>query len=68
MIPLQLETTARGPRRTCGAALKQIYGMGTRRYVHCPFTSNEEEVDNDKKNESGGTSFFGVVLTMEDDE
>ena len=38
------------------------------RYVECPFTSNEEEIDNDKNNESGVTLFFGVGLTMEDDE
>ncbi len=34
VIPLQLETAARGgQRRTRGAALKQIHGIGTRRYV-----------------------------------
>ena len=33
VIPLQLETVARGDRRTRGAALKQIHGMGTKRYV-----------------------------------
>jgi hypothetical protein len=33
VIPLQLEMTKRGARRTHGAALKRIHGMGTRRYV-----------------------------------
>ena len=33
VIPLQLESVARGDRRTRGAVLKQIHGMGTRRYV-----------------------------------
>jgi hypothetical protein len=33
VLPLQLETAARGGQRTHGAALKQIHGMGTRRYV-----------------------------------
>ena len=33
VIPLQLEAAARGGRRTCGATLKPIHGMGTRRYV-----------------------------------
>ena len=33
VILLQLEATVRGTRRTRGAALKQIHGMGTRRYV-----------------------------------
>jgi hypothetical protein len=32
VIPLQLEAE-RGSRRTRGAALKEIHGMGTRRYV-----------------------------------
>ncbi len=31
--PLQLETVSREGQRTRGAALKQIHGMGTRRYV-----------------------------------
>ncbi len=31
--PMQLETAVRGGQRTRGAALKQIHGMGTRRYV-----------------------------------
>ena len=30
------------------------------RYVHCPFTSNEEEVDNDKKMRAGGHRFLGL--------
>jgi hypothetical protein len=30
VLPLQLEATARGTRRTRGAAIKQIHGMGTR--------------------------------------
>ncbi len=33
MIPLQLEEATRGDRRTCDTVLKQIHGMGTRRYV-----------------------------------
>ncbi len=33
VIPLQLESTARGDRRTRGVSLKQIHGIGTRRYV-----------------------------------
>ncbi len=33
VLPLQLEAAARGGQRTRGAALKQIHGMGTRRYV-----------------------------------
>jgi hypothetical protein len=41
VIPLQLEAVARGPRRTRGATLKQIHGMGTKRYVL--------SVDNDKE-------------------
>jgi hypothetical protein len=36
VIPLQLEAAARGAWRTRGAALKQIHGMGTRRYVLSP--------------------------------
>jgi hypothetical protein len=32
VIPLQLESAARGDRRTCGADLNQIH-LGTRRYV-----------------------------------
>ena len=41
VIPLQLETVARGGQRTCGAALKQIHGMGTRRYVLSVDNDNE---------------------------
>jgi hypothetical protein len=41
VIPLQLEAAARGGRRTRGAALKQIQGMGTRRYVL--FVDNDNE-------------------------
>jgi hypothetical protein len=33
VIPLQLETVTSGGRRARGAVLKQIQGMGTRRYV-----------------------------------
>jgi hypothetical protein len=40
-IPLQLEEAARGGRRTRGAALKQIQGMGTRRYVLSVNNDNE---------------------------
>jgi hypothetical protein len=38
---LQLEVVARGGRRTRGAALKQIHGMGTRRYVLSADNDNE---------------------------
>ncbi len=41
VLPLQLETAARGSRRTRGAALKEIYGMGTRRYVLSVDNDNE---------------------------
>ncbi len=41
VIPLQLEAVARGGRRTRGAALKQIHGMGTRRYVLSVDNDNE---------------------------
>jgi hypothetical protein len=41
VIPLQLEETARGDRRTRGAALKQIHNMGTRRYVLSVDNDNE---------------------------
>jgi hypothetical protein len=41
VIPLQLETAARGGQRTCGASLKQIHGMGTRRYVLSVDIDNE---------------------------
>ena len=33
VIPLQLEAVTRGVRRTRDVTLKQIHGMGTRRYV-----------------------------------
>jgi hypothetical protein len=41
VIPLQLETVARGGPGTSGAALKQIHGMGTRRYVLSVDNDNE---------------------------
>jgi hypothetical protein len=41
VLPLQLETTARGARRTRDVALKQIHGMGTRRYVLSVDNDNE---------------------------
>ena len=41
VIPLQLEAAARGDRRTLGAVLKQIHGMGTRRYVLSLNNDNE---------------------------
>jgi hypothetical protein len=41
VIPLQLEATTRGARRTRAAALKQIHGMGTRRYVLSVDNDNE---------------------------
>ena len=42
VIPLQLEASARGgQRRTRGAALKQIHGMGTGRYVLSVDNDNE---------------------------
>jgi hypothetical protein len=40
-LELQLEAAARGARRTRGAALKQIHGMGTRRYVLSVDNDNE---------------------------
>ncbi len=43
VIPLQLEAAARGARRTRGTALKQIHGMGTRRYVLSVDTDNDNE-------------------------
>ncbi len=33
VLPLELEPAARGGQCTLGADLKQIHGMGTRRYV-----------------------------------
>ncbi len=41
VILLQLESTESGVRCTCGAALKQIHGMGTRRYVLSVDNDNE---------------------------
>ena len=41
VIPLQLETVSRGGRCTCGATMKHIHGMGTRRYVLCVDNDNE---------------------------
>ena len=41
VIPLQPEAAARGGWRTRGAALKQIQGMGTRRYVLSVDNDNE---------------------------
>jgi hypothetical protein len=41
VIPLQLEVVSRGDRNTCGAVLKQIHGMGTRRYVLSVDNDNE---------------------------
>ena len=41
VIPFQLETVARGGQRTRGAALNQIHGMGTRRYVLSVDNDNE---------------------------
>ena len=41
VIPLQLETVGRGVRGTCDTALKQIHGMGTRRYVLSVNNDNE---------------------------
>jgi hypothetical protein len=41
VIPLQLEAMSRGGQRTRGAALKQIHGMGTRRYVLSVDNDNE---------------------------
>jgi hypothetical protein len=39
--PLQLETVARGTRRTRGAVLKEIHDMSTRRYVQSVDNDNE---------------------------
>jgi hypothetical protein len=42
VIPLQLEEAARGgQRRTRDVALKQIHGMGTRRYILSVDNDNE---------------------------
>ena len=41
VIPLQLEVTVCGGWHTCGVTLKQIQGMGTRRYVLSVDNDNE---------------------------
>ncbi len=41
VIPIQLESTVRGGRCTRGATLKQIHGMGTKRYVLSVDNDNE---------------------------
>ncbi len=41
VIPLQLEVAVRGAQCMRGATLKQIHGMGTRRYVLCVDNDNE---------------------------
>jgi hypothetical protein len=41
LLPLQLESAARGTRRTHGAVLQHIHGMGTRRYVLSVDNDNE---------------------------
>jgi hypothetical protein len=41
VTPRQLKSSARGGRRTRDAALKQIHGMGTRRYVLSVDDDNE---------------------------
>jgi hypothetical protein len=41
VIPIQLKAAARGDRRTRVAALKQIHGMGTKRYVLSVDNDNE---------------------------
>jgi hypothetical protein len=41
VIPVQLEMAVRGGQRTHGEALKQIHGMGTRRYVLSVDNDNE---------------------------
>jgi hypothetical protein len=41
VIPLQLEEEARGGQRTHGVVLKQIHGMGTRRYILSVDNDNE---------------------------
>jgi hypothetical protein len=41
VIPLQLETVARGGQRTRNVTLKQIHDMGTRRYVLAVDNDNE---------------------------
>jgi hypothetical protein len=41
VIPLQLEAAVRGGQRTLGVVIKQIHGMGTRRYVLSVDNDNE---------------------------
>ncbi len=41
VLPVQLEEATRGARCTRGAALMQIHGMGTRRYVISVDNDNE---------------------------
>jgi hypothetical protein len=41
VIPVQVESVSCGVRRTRDAVLKQIHGMGTRRYVLSVDTDNE---------------------------
>ena len=41
VIPLQLEAVTRGDRRTRDGTLKQIHGMGTKRYVVSVDNDNE---------------------------
>ena len=41
VIPLQLVTAVRGGQHTRGSVLKQIHGMGTRRYVLSVDNDNE---------------------------
>ena len=41
VTPLQLESVVCGDRRTRGEVLKQIHGMGTRRYVLSVDNDNE---------------------------
>ncbi len=41
VIPLQLESAVCGEQRTRGETLKQIHGMGTRRYVLSVDNGNE---------------------------
>ncbi len=41
VIPLQLEEAVRGGQRTRGGTLKQIHGVGTRRYVLSVDNDNE---------------------------
>jgi hypothetical protein len=41
VIPLHLEATTRGGQRSCDTDLKQIHGMGTKRYVLSVDNDNE---------------------------